>query len=72
MNKPGLVLADEPTGNLDTKTAEILHDELRRLANLNDQAFVIVTHNPALALLADRVLRLEGGMLHDATAELKN
>lgn len=71
MNKPGLVLADEPTGNLDTKTAEILHDELRRLANLNDQAFVIVTHNPTLAALADRILSLEGGRLLDTTAELR-
>lgn len=71
MNRPGLVLADEPTGNLDTRTADILHDELRRLASLNDQAFVIVTHNPTLAALADRILRLEGGRLHDATAALK-
>ncbi len=70
MNRPGLVLADEPTGNLDTKTADILHDEIRRLADSHDQAFVIVTHNPALALLADRILRLEGGVLHDATVEL--
>ncbi len=71
MNRPGIVLADEPTGNLDTKTADVLHDEIRRLADMHDQAFVIVTHNPALAALADRILRLEGGVLHDATDELK-
>ena len=71
MNEPGLVLADEPTGNLDTKTADVLHEEIRRLADSHDQAFVVVTHNPALASLADRILRLEGGVLHDATLELK-
>ena len=63
MNKPGLVLMDEPTGNLDVKTAGRLHDELRRLSHADEQAFVIVTHNPALAALADRTLRLDGGRL---------
>jgi lipoprotein-releasing system ATP-binding protein len=63
MNRPGLVLMDEPTGNLDVATAGRLHDELRRLSHADEQAFVIVTHNPALAALADRTLRLEGGRL---------
>ncbi len=63
MNQPGLVLMDEPSGNLDTRTADALHDELRRLTHTADQAFVVVTHNPALAALADRVLHLEGGKL---------
>jgi lipoprotein-releasing system ATP-binding protein len=63
MNRPGLVLMDEPTGNLDVKTAGRLHDELRRLSHADEQAFVIVTHNPALAELADRTLRLDGGQL---------
>ncbi len=59
MNRPGLVLADEPTGNLDVKTAESLHQELIRLSRAFDQTFIIVTHNPTLAAMADRVLRLE-------------
>ena len=63
MNKPGLVLMDEPTGNLDVKTAGRLHEELRRLSHADEQAFVIVTHNPALAEMADRTLRLDGGRL---------
>lgn len=63
MNQPGLVLMDEPTGNLDTATAERLHDEIRRLASDEGQAFVVVTHNPALAALADRTLSLEAGRL---------
>src|SRR5690606_38382555 len=71
MNRPGLVLADEPTGNLDTRTAEVLHAELRRLASAHEQAFVVVTHNPALAALADRVLELRDGRLHDVTEAVK-
>ena len=67
MNEPGLVLMDEPSGNLDTATAQRLHDELLRLSRDADQAFVVVTHNPTLAALADRVLSLDGGRLVDVT-----
>lgn len=63
MNTPGLVLADEPTGNLDTTTAQALHDEFIRLSREMGQTFVIVTHNPTLAGLADRVLHIERGEL---------
>ena len=63
MNEPGLVLADEPTGNLDIKTAESLHTEILRLSHSFEQTFVIVTHNPALAAIADRVLHIENGRL---------
>jgi lipoprotein-releasing system ATP-binding protein len=63
MNEPGLILADEPTGNLDMTTAERLHNEMLRLSRELNQTFVIVTHNPALADLADRVLHLEAGLL---------
>ena len=66
MNEPGLVLADEPTGNLDIRTAERLHEEFLRLSRDFHHTFVIVTHNPALAALADRELRLENGLLVDA------
>lgn len=65
MNEPALVLMDEPTGNLDAQTAEPLHREIKRLSETMDQTFVVVTHNPALAAVADRVLLLEHGTLHD-------
>ena len=63
MNQPGLVLADEPTGNLDIKTAEALHKEILHLSRSFDQTFIVVTHNPALANIADRVLHIENGVI---------
>jgi len=65
MNEPALILADEPTGNLDLRTAGVLHEELLRLCKDLGQTFVVATHNPSLASLADRVLRLENGMITD-------
>ena len=66
MNEPDLVLMDEPTGNLDARTAEPLHQEIERLSRDVKQTFVLATHNPSLAAVAGRVLRLEHGQLHDA------
>ncbi len=60
---PELVLADEPSGNLDAATASGLHDLLSSLARKRHQTFVLVTHNDRLAALADRVMRLEAGRL---------
>lgn len=68
MNEPALVLMDEPTGNLDGRTAGPLHDEIERLSQEMDQTFVLATHNPSLATIAGRVLRLEHGRLHPANA----
>ncbi len=61
--EPGLVLADEPTGNLDLRSAAALHETLATLAHERHQTFVVVTHNDRLAALADRVLVLEAGRL---------
>ena len=63
LNDPPLLLADEPTGNLDQKTADRLHADLIQLSRETSQSFIIVTHNPALADQADRVLHLEGGKI---------
>ncbi len=63
MNRPALILADEPSGSLDAKTAEALHEELLKLSRAHDQAFVIATHNPTLSGLCDRVLLLADGQL---------
>jgi lipoprotein-releasing system ATP-binding protein len=63
---PALLLADEPTGNLDPPTAALLHELLARLARERGTATVVVTHNRDLAARADRVLTLEAGRLRDA------
>ena len=61
--EPELVLADEPSGNLDPAAASRLQDLLATLARERHQTFVIVTHNDRLASLADRVLTLDAGRL---------
>ncbi|MCE2503023.1 MAG: ABC transporter ATP-binding protein [Chlorobi bacterium] len=61
--KPTLVLADEPSGNLDSETGERLHDLLWNLSRAENRTFIIVTHNQGLAEKADRTLRIEDGML---------
>jgi lipoprotein-releasing system ATP-binding protein len=60
---PALVLADEPTGDLDEATSDTLHALFRDMHRERGLTSVIATHNPRLASLCDRVLRLEGGAL---------
>ncbi|MFT7694064.1 MAG: lipoprotein-releasing system ATP-binding protein [Candidatus Latescibacterota bacterium] len=62
--KPLVVLADEPSGNLDEATSAVLHDLLRELAERNHQAFVVMTHDQRLAASMDRTGHLEAGVLH--------
>jgi lipoprotein-releasing system ATP-binding protein len=61
--RPSLLLADEPTGDLDERTAESLHDLLREMHRGYGLTSVIATHNPRLAAACDRILKLEGGRL---------
>lgn len=61
LNKPALILADEPSGNLDSANADQLHDLFFKLRAELGQAFIIVTHNPALADRCDRTIRLRDG-----------
>ena len=62
-NKPKLVLADEPTGNLDEKTADKVLDQLLMLVRGTGSAALIATHNERMAARMDRVVRLHDGML---------
>ena len=64
MMRPSLLLADEPTGNLDEHTAETLHGLLAEMHREQGLTSIIATHNPRLASACDRVLRLEDGRLH--------
>jgi ABC-type lipoprotein export system ATPase subunit len=63
MNAPELVLCDEPTGNLDSRTSREVVDLLQELKTSLGQTFVIVTHEASLAERADRVLRIQEGLL---------
>ena len=63
VNSPGIVFADEPSGNLDSKNAEELHQLFVRLRDELGQAFVIVTHNEELASLADQRFEMRDGAL---------
>jgi lipoprotein-releasing system ATP-binding protein len=63
INKPSIVFADEPTGNLDSVNAKELHHLFVRLRNEFNQTFLIVTHNEELASMSDRVLHMKDGMI---------
>jgi len=65
VTRPACVLADEPTGNLDRHTAQSMFDLLVRLNQESGIAFAIVTHDPALAMLAHRQLFMDDGLLVD-------
>jgi lipoprotein-releasing system ATP-binding protein len=65
---PVVLLADEPTGNLDAMHSAQLHDLLLDLAHELETALIVVTHNRTLAERADRILRLESGRLHPVDA----
>ncbi len=63
MNKPSIIFADEPTGNLDSSNAEEVNKLFLDLKKELNQTFVIVTHNEGLAALADRVIQMRDGNL---------
>ena len=62
-NKPKLILADEPAGNLDSETADTIIELLRALAHSHDTTVLVVTHDEAMAKRSDRTLRLADGRL---------
>ena len=64
-NHPAVILADEPTGNLDSKTATGIIDLLRRLNRDNGQAIVMVTHNREVGGVADRIITMRDGKISD-------
>lgn len=63
INNPAIILADEPSGNLDTESAENLHNLFFKLRDEFGQTFVIVTHNEELANMADRKLVMQDGII---------
>lgn len=71
VNNPRVVLADEPTGNLDRKTSEEVHDLLWKLNQSKNQTFIMATHNEHLAERSDRIIRLADGRAEEATKSIK-
>ena len=66
---PRLILADEPTGALDVDTGATVMELLDNVAEQSGAALITITHDPNVAALADRHYRLDGGVLHEVTAE---
>jgi lipoprotein-releasing system ATP-binding protein len=64
VNEPTIVLADEPSGNLDDRNSESLHALVRQLSRVKRQTFVVVTHKKELLEKADRGFVLANGVLH--------
>ena len=63
INKPSIVFADEPTGNLDSVHAKELHELFVELRNKFKQTFLIVTHNEEMAEMSDRILHMKDGRI---------
>ena len=63
INKPDIIFADEPTGNLDSANAKELHQLFFELRKSFNQTFLIVTHNEELALMSDRTLHMKDGRI---------
>lgn len=65
---PGVILADEPTGNLDSKSGRMVFELMKRLSRSSGTAFVMVTHDDNFALEADRVIRIRDGRIQEPSA----
>ena len=69
ISKPAIILADEPTGNLDSQTSDKVIDLLKMTSRKFHQTIVMITHNPEIAEKADRRIRIEDGKIHPAEEE---
>ena len=69
INDPDMILADEPTGNLDSKSGKIVIDALTRINKENGKTIVMVTHDPQMASYCSRIILLKDGIILE---ELRN
>src|SRR5690606_27957975 len=65
VNHPAIVMADEPTGNLDSQNAQAVHELFLSLRRQLHQTFVMITHNDTLAAMTDRTLVMKDGKIHE-------
>lgn len=72
VNNPAIIWADEPTGNLDSKTATDILDMMRTLNQEESQTFVIVTHDPEVGERCDRIIRMYDGEIVNAELRVRN
>lgn len=63
INNPAIILADEPTGNLDTENSEIVLNMFRRLNEKFNQTIIMITHNPEAAAVCSRIIRMRDGLI---------
>ncbi|HEY1031078.1 MAG TPA: ABC transporter ATP-binding protein [Flavipsychrobacter sp.] len=63
VNRPSIVMADEPTGNLDSANAQAIHELFIELRNKFNQTFIMVTHNEELARMTDRIVHMKDGVI---------
>ena len=67
-SKPAIILADEPTGNLDSRTSLEVMELLKMTSTEFEQTLVMITHNPEIAQVADRMIRIEDGKIASGNA----
>jgi putative ABC transport system ATP-binding protein len=72
MNNPKIILADEPTGNLDTRTGEDVFALLSMLSNRFSRTIIMVTHNPDLAARTDRAIHIRDGAIEKEVVNIEN
>lgn len=65
INRPAIILADEPTGNLDTENSEIVLEMFKELNEKYDQTIIMITHNPEAAAVCSRIIRMRDGHIVD-------
>jgi putative ABC transport system ATP-binding protein len=66
VNHPAILLADEPTGNLDSENSDMVLELLRHLNKKTGQTVLMITHDPEAAAFADRTVQMRDGLLHSA------
>jgi putative ABC transport system ATP-binding protein len=65
INSPAIILADEPTGNLDTENSQIVLDMFKELNEKYNQTIIMITHNPEAAAVCSRIIRMRDGLIAD-------